>query len=107
MKDRVAEIKKLLRLDHLNQKEKKSVDRHLNEFQDRYHRPNENLMATSVMRHRINTTNERPINTRQYRYPPVLKEEINRQVETLLDDGMIQPSQSAYNSPVWIVTKKE
>ena len=106
LKDRVAEIKKLLRLDHLNQEEKKSVDRHLNEFQDRYHLPNEKLMATSVMRHRINTTDERPINTRQYRYPPVLKEEINRQVETLLDDGIIQPLQSAYNSPVWIVPKK-
>ena len=52
------------------------------------------------MRRRINTTDERPINTRQYRYPPVLKEEINRQVESLLDDGIIQPSQSAYNSPV-------
>ena len=41
LKDRVAEIKKLLRLDHLNQEEKESVDRHLNEFQDRYHLPNE------------------------------------------------------------------
>ena len=104
--DRVAEIKKLLRLDHLNQEEKESVDRHLNEFQDRYHLSNEKLMATSVMRHRINTTDERPINTRKYRYPPVLEEEINRQVETLLDDGIIQPSQSAYNSAVWIVQKR-
>lgn len=35
-----------------------------------------------------------------------LKNEIEKQVKALLDDGIIRPSRSPYNSPVWIVPKK-
>jgi len=45
---------------------------------------------------------EQPINTRQYRFPQIHKEEINRQIE-LLEGSIIKPSQS----PIWIVPKKE
>lgn len=34
------------------------------------------------------------------------KEEINKQVKELLDNDIIEPSMSPYNSPVWIVPKK-
>lgn len=104
--DRVSQIKSLLRLDHLNPEEKESIQMHLEEFQDRYYLPGEKLKSTNVLKHRIITTDEVPINFRQYRYPPTLKEEINRQVNDLLDGGIIQPSKSPYNSPVWIVPKK-
>jgi len=33
-----------------------------------------------------------PVNIRAYRYPPSLKDEIERQVQTMLDQGLIQPS---------------
>jgi len=39
---------------------------------------------------------------RQYRFPQIHKEEINRQIE-LLEGSIIKPSQS----PIWIVPKKE
>lgn len=35
-----------------------------------------------------------------------LKNEVERQVNKLLEDGIIRPSHSPYNSPVWIVNKK-
>ena len=47
-----------------------------------------------------------PIFSRQYRSPPVHKEEITRQVDELLKNEIIKPSQSPYNTPVWIVPKK-
>lgn len=31
---------------------------------------------------------------------------VNTEVAQLLKDGIIQPSRSAYNSPVWVVDKK-
>ena len=104
--DRYDKIKSLLRLDHLNEEELRNIESLIQCNQDRFHIPGEYLEATNVLRHRITTTDENPINTRQYRYPPMLKDEINKQVNELLDGGIIKPSQSPYNSPVWIVPKK-
>ena len=64
------------------------------------------LGSTNVTQHTIITTDEVPIKTKQYRYPLVHKDEINKQVDSLLSSKIIQPSCSPYNSPVWIVPKK-
>ena len=61
------------------------------------------------MQHQISTTDDRSINTRQYKFPQLHKEEINKQIEELLEGGIVKPSQSPYNClmPIWIVPKKE
>jgi len=59
------------------------------------------------LQHQIPTTDNWPINTRQYRFPQIHKEEINKQVEGLLEGGMVKPSQSPNNTPIWIGPKKE
>jgi hypothetical protein len=48
-----------------------------------------------------------PVNIRAYRYPPSLKNEIERQVNTMLEQGLIQPSKSPFSSPVLLVRKKD
>jgi hypothetical protein len=48
----------------------------------------------------------RAINVRPFRLPEAQKEEVNRQVNKLLDDGVIAPSRSAFNSPLLLVAKK-
>jgi hypothetical protein len=48
-----------------------------------------------------------PVNIRAYRYPPSLKDEIEKQVKTMLDQGLIQPSKSPFSSPVLLVRKKD
>jgi hypothetical protein len=42
-----------------------------------------------------------------YRYPPALKDEIERQVADMLQKGIIQPSTSSFASPVLLVRKKD
>jgi len=106
-KDRLTEITELLRLEHLNTQEKKNVINFISDSQDRFHIPGEKLTATHVLQHQIPTTDDRSINTRQYRFPQIHKEEINKQVEELLEGGIVKPSQSSYNTPIWIVPKKE
>ena len=61
------------------------------------------LEATNVLQHSISTVDDSPIFSRQYRYPPVHKEEGTRQVDELLKSKINEISQS---SPVWIVPKK-
>ena len=44
---------------------------------------------------------------RSYKYPPALKDRIERQVETMLQQGVIRPNSSSFSSPVLLVRKKD
>jgi hypothetical protein len=47
------------------------------------------------------------VHIRPYRYPPPLKDEIEKQVAEMLAKGLIQPSTSAFSSPILLVRKKD
>lgn len=104
--DRTADIIQLLRLEHLNSEESDNIRILVCKHSDRFHLPNEHLQATNAAQHFIPTTNEVPVHTKQYRFPLVHKEEINRQVNELPSSDLIEPSTSPYNSLLWIVPKK-
>lgn len=95
-----------LRTNHLNSEEKDSLVSLILKHGDRFHLPFDHLGYTNATTHSIPTINEVPIHTKQYRFPPVHKEEINKQVDSLLKDNLIEYSTSPYNSPLWIVPKK-
>lgn len=48
-----------------------------------------------------------PVNSRPYRYSPLQKDEIEKQVTEMLQVGTIIPSLSPYASPVLLVKKKD
>jgi hypothetical protein len=48
-----------------------------------------------------------PINAKPYRYSPLYKDEIEKEVRTLLQNGLIVPSSSPFASPVLLVQKKD
>ncbi|KAL6440856.1 hypothetical protein ACFW04_003346 [Cataglyphis niger] len=105
-REKMQVINDLLRLNHLNKEESDHVSRLIDRHQDLFHLPGSKLGFTSVIKHKIVTSDEQPINTKQYRFPPIHKEEIDKQIKELLDNDVIKPSESPYNSPLWIVPKK-
>lgn len=48
-----------------------------------------------------------PVNSKPYRYSPLQKTEIERQVTEMLDSGLITPNMSHFSSPVLLVKKKD
>ncbi|KAG8181114.1 hypothetical protein JTE90_029147 [Oedothorax gibbosus] len=56
---------------------------------------------------RIKLTTEHPIRQHPYRVPQQLKPELNRQVNELLESGIVQESESPNLAPVLLVRKKD
>jgi hypothetical protein len=104
--NRENEVIRNLRLDHLNSEEIAVMESR--EYQDICHLPGDKLSCTSAVKHSINTVpGTNPINTRPYRLPEAQKAEVDRQVTKLLKEGIIEGSNSPWNSPLLIVPKKE
>lgn len=62
--------------------------------------------ATTSVQAEIKTTTSDPIYSKSYPYPAAMRDEVDRQINELLSEGIIRPSKSPYNSPIWVVSKK-
>ena len=79
----------------------------LDEFDDLFQAP-DSLPPSRQCNHSIPLVpGSRPFYIHPYRYPPALKDEIERQVHEMLSQGLIQPSSSMFSSPVLLVKKKD
>lgn len=90
----------------MNNNEKQLLKNCLENFQDLFQPPDEKLPFTTRIEATIRTIDENPVYSKSYPYPQALKQEVTKQINKLLNDGIIRPSHSPYNSPVWIVPKK-
>ena len=107
--DEVSEARLLesqLRLGHLNKEERPKLLKVLYKFQDVFYKERDSLTFTSAIHHDIKTRDELPIYAKSYRYPFCHREEVQRQITKMLDQGIIRPSNSSWSSPVWVVPKK-
>lgn len=82
----------------MNEEESKHIQDILKTYGDCFHLPEEKLKHTTMIEHSILTTDEIPIHVKQYRYPSIHKEEIDKQVTKLLKDEIIGPSTLPYNA---------
>lgn len=104
--NRIKRLQALINVEHINDEEADHVKSVLDEYADCFYLPGENLKFITCVKHAIPTTDNMPVHVKQYRYPPIRKEEIDRQVTKLLKDEIIVPSVSPYIAPLWIVPKK-
>jgi len=107
IRERKENLRKQLRLEHLNKEEKKAVEEICEDFCDIFHLEEDTLTCTTAIAHEITTrVDSAPVNVRSYRLPEKHKEEVNRQITKMLDDGIIRPSMSQWNAPLLVVPKK-
>ena len=100
-RDRYEEVLRKLRLEHLSGEERKSLSRCI------FFLHGDRLSCTDTVKHAIPLeTGTVPINTRLYRLPDSQKEEIEKQVTSLLKEGIIVQSNSPWNSPILVVPKR-
>ena len=105
--DRCKELENNLRLEHLNTEEYSDIVNLCNLFNDVFLLKGDKLKGGSKMKHAITLTDQKPIFQRQYKTPFGLREELNKQIETLLENDVIEKSCSPWNAPVLLVPKKE
>lgn len=105
--DRFDKIWTQIDTSHLLQNEKDEVKSLIKNSADCFHLKGETLPFTNLIEHRIPTTTDQPIHVKQYRFPPHLREELNKQTKDMLENGIIKHSYSPYNCPVWITPKKD
>ena len=76
-------------------------------YRDVFDFPGDQLGRTSLVQHVIDTDDAMPIKQRPYRASPDVRKEIDRQVDEMLKNGIIQESVSPWSSPVVLVKKKD
>ena len=104
--ERVHDVISRLRTNHLNPEEKANLVALCSRYSDVFYIDGEKLTFTNKIKHRIRTTDEVPIHAKNYRYPFIHRQEVKSQIEKMLDQGIIRPSESAWSSPIWVVPKK-
>lgn len=106
--NRIIKLQEEIKMDEThNPEERQAVIDLCREYHDIFHLEGDKLPFSDVISHTIPLKQDQtPINQRPYRLPEVYKEEINKQVNKMLEDNIVVPSSSPWNSPLLVVPKK-
>ncbi len=92
---------------HINKSEQEQFEQLLIEYQDVFSKSDDDLGCTNLIQHHINTLGADPIK-QPFRRQPLGKREIERrEVQKMLERGVIEPSISPWSSPIVLLTKKD
>ena len=89
----------------LNTEEREQLNNLLRKYDTVFFKEGADFSFTHEIKHEIVTNVEKPIYSKNYRYPFVHIVEVERQIKEMLDQGIIRPSNSPYSAPIWIVPK--
>lgn len=106
--DRVKKLFNLLELhSYLNEEEQKSIENVCAKYADVFQLPGDTLSTTNLLEHSIQLKeNTTPVYTKPYRLPNALKNEVQRQIDDMLENDIIEETTSEWSSPVLLVPKK-
>lgn len=105
--ERVEKLLPEIKLSHLNSEDRKEIQIICAKYADIFFLEGDKLGTSNVVEQSITVKpNTKPVYTKPYRLPESSKSEINNQVQRMLEDDIIEPCNSEWNSPVLLVPKK-
>lgn len=105
--ERAESLWNLINLQNLNKEERESVEKICAKYSDIFFLPGDKLETANICEHSIKLKNNiNPIYTKPYRLPQSLKPEIKKQINKMLEDDIIEESNSEWSSPILLVPKK-
>lgn len=100
----VSEVRHLQPFDELTPDQKNEAELLIKDF-EKVSFEAKGLGRTHLLRHKIDTGEVPPIKQRYYPLSPERLKELNRQLDEMLEMGVVEPSNSAWNNPVLLTPK--
>jgi hypothetical protein len=94
------------KLAHLTEEERQVLEPVLLKYRGVFHENQNEFRGMYEAEHRIITGDAKSIRRPQYRTPYILRQESDNQVQEMLRKGVIEPSDSPWNVPVVLITKR-
>ncbi|GFT76580.1 hypothetical protein TNCV_3678191 [Trichonephila clavipes] len=79
----------------------------LRKFSGLFTKTDKSTATKTNVKHRIFTGDHAPINQRAYRVSPTERRIIHEEVQKMLDEGIVQPSESPWSSPIVLRHEKD
>ncbi|GFT08654.1 retrovirus-related Pol polyprotein from transposon 297 [Trichonephila clavipes] len=97
----------LMMSPELSDEQRNKLSELLRKFSGLFTKTDKSTAAKTNVKHRIFTGDHAPINQRAYRVSPTERRIIHEEVQKMLDEGIVQPSESPWSSPIVLVRKKD
>lgn len=95
-----------LNLKHIEQNTKEKLLKLCTKYNNIFSLQSDLLTCNNFYQQNIELENHTPVYIKNYRSPEIHKDEIINQVQKMLDEKIIRPSVSPFNSPILLVPKK-
>ena len=105
--ERIQQLIESLGVGHLDTSVRAQLKALLREFHDGFALSDKELGCTDVITHTIDMEGRSPIRQPPRRIPFALRSKVEEMVTGMLDQGIVQPSQSAWASQIVLVAKKD
>lgn len=76
------------------------------EFNDIFALDTDQMTVNNLYEQKLTIKDDEPVYTKNYRIPQTQKQEIDKQINKLWVNNLIENSKSCYNSPIILVPKK-
>ncbi len=90
---------------NINAEEFTALENLCKKFPKLFYKEGDNLTFTNLVKHKIQTTDEIPLHSKPFRYSPVERQEIQRQITNLLEQDIIRHSHSPWGAPIFLVSR--